>query len=104
MFNYEESNVQRFKMGAFRFIGESLNSNVYLHCDVEACRKGDSDSRCAKGCETSRRRRRSSLASSAGTEQTVTLGPMKISEKAEVGGECNFLPAVNQHNAEYCVT
>lgn len=87
VFNYEESNVQRFKMGAFRFIGESLNSNVYLHCDVEACRKGDSDSRCAKGCETSRRRRRSSLASSAGTEQTVTLGPMKISEKAEVGAQ-----------------
>lgn len=44
------------------------------------------------------------MASSAGTEQTVTLGPMKISEKAEVGGECNFLPAVNQHNAEFCVT
>lgn len=87
VFNYKESNVQRFQMGAFRFLGESLNSNVYLHCDVEACRKGDNDSRCAKGCESIRRRRRSSLASNAGTEQTVTLGPMKIGEKAEVGAQ-----------------
>ena len=99
MFNYEESSVQQFQIGAFRFLGESLNSVVYLHCDVEACRKGDSESRCAKGCEGPIRRRRSSLASSAGTEQTVSLGPMTIGEKAEVGGKCNFLQAGNHHNA-----
>ncbi|KAJ7361735.1 hypothetical protein OS493_014375 [Desmophyllum pertusum] len=48
VFDYEENAVQQFSLDAFRFLGVSSDSLVYLHCSVEACRKGDSESRCFK--------------------------------------------------------
>ena len=78
MYDYEENAVQQFTLDAFRFMGESANSVVYLHCAVEACRKGDNSSRCSQGCvedNGSKRRRRSLVLDSVGSE-TVTLGPV----------------------------
>lgn len=85
VYDYEESAVQQFSLDAFRFMGESADSVVYLHCAVEACRKGDNSSRCARGCE-SKRRRRSLVLDSVGSE-TVTVGPIykNVDEPAEKG-------------------
>lgn len=88
MFDYEENAVQQFSLDAFRFMGESADSVVYLHCAVEACRKGDNSSRCAQGCveNSSKRRRRSLVLDSVGSE-TVTVGPIykNVDEPAEKG-------------------
>ncbi|XP_068707140.1 ZP domain-containing protein-like [Montipora foliosa] len=78
VFDYMESNVQHFQLGAFRFMGESVDTDVYLHCDVEACRKGDNESRCAKGCEDgSIRKRRDLVRDFAESRQEMTIGPIK---------------------------
>lgn len=88
MYDYKESAVQQFSLDAFRFMGESADSVVYLHCAVEACRKGDSSSRCAQGCveDNGERRRRSLVLDSVGSE-TVTVGPIykNVDEPAEEG-------------------
>ena len=78
VYNYEESAVQQFSLDAFRFMGESAGSVVYLHCAVEACRKGDNSSRCAQGCleDNNSKRRRRSLVLDSVAQQTVTVGPV----------------------------
>ena len=76
MFNYEENAVQRFTLDAFRFLQENAGSTVYLHCAVEACRKGDSESRCAKGCIRDNVRKRRGLVLDSVQKQTVTIGPL----------------------------
>ena len=76
MFDYEENAVQRFIMDAFRFLEESAGAVVYLHCSVEACRKGDNSSRCAQGCIQSNSRKRRSLELDAVSQQTVSIGPV----------------------------
>ena len=70
-------------------MGESANAVVYLHCAVEACRKGDNSSSCAQGCvqgNGSKRRRRSLVLDTIGQE-TVTIGPVykNDAEPAEEG-------------------
>lgn len=78
VYNYEESAVQQFTLDAFRFMGESADAVVYLHCSVEACRKGDNSSRCAQGCVEDNgpiRRRRDLVLDTVGTK-TVTVGPV----------------------------
>ena len=86
MWDYEESAVQQFKLDAFRFLRENADAEVYLHCDVEACRKGDSESRCAKGCEPKTRKRRS-LVKDAMQPQTVTIGPVYKQQKDVAAGD-----------------
>ncbi|KAL9963036.1 hypothetical protein ACROYT_G032199 [Oculina patagonica] len=77
VFDYEENAAQQFYLDAFRFLGVSADTVVYLHCAVEACRKGDSDSRCAEGCKADNStRRRRSLTLDAVAQQTVTIGPV----------------------------
>lgn len=76
VFNYEENAVQRFTLDAFRFLQENAGSTVYLHCAVEACRKGDSESRCAKGCIRDNVRKRRDLVLDSVQKQTVTIGPL----------------------------
>lgn len=76
VFDYEENAVQRFIMDAFRFLEESAGAVVYLHCSVEACRKGDNSSRCAQGCIPSNSRKRRSLELDAVSQQTVSIGPV----------------------------
>ena len=77
----KESAVQRFTLQSFRFFGVSANPVVYLHGNVEACRKGDSESRCAKGCQGSSKRKRRDLILEA-AQQTVTIGPVLNKEEA----------------------
>ena len=89
MYDYQENAVQQFTLDAFRFMAESANSVVYLHCAVEACRKGDNSSRCYQGCvedNGSKRRRRSLVLDSVGSE-TVTVGPVykNVDEPAQEG-------------------
>ena len=89
VYDYEVNAVQRFNLEAFRFMGESANAVVYLHCAVEACRKGDNSSSCALGCvrgNDSKRRRRSLVLDTIGQE-TVTIGPVykNDAEPAEEG-------------------
>lgn len=91
VYDYEESAVQQFRLDAFRFMGVSADAVVYLHCAVEACRKGDNSSRCAQGCEEdngSKRRRRSLVLDSIGQE-TVTVGPVykKVDDEPAQEGE-----------------
>lgn len=84
VWNYEENSVQQFQMGAFRFLSASADATVYLHCEVEACRKGDSESRCAKGCEDDGSRKRRSLVLDALAKQSVTIGPVRATKRAKV--------------------
>lgn len=81
-FDYELSAVQRFQLDAFRFLGESADAVVYLHCSVEACRSADNDSRCAEGCTDSARRKRRGAQFDAITEETVTIGPVGLERKS----------------------
>lgn len=88
VYNYEENAVQQFSMGAFRFMGESADPVVYLHCAVEACRKGDNSSRCAQGCvEDNGKRRRRSLVLDSVAQQTVTVGPVYKTDAAPAANE-----------------
>jgi len=84
VWNYEEDSVQRFQMGVFRFLSASADATVYLHCEVEACREGDSESRCAKGCEDNGSRKRRSLVLDALAKQSVTIGPVRATKRAKV--------------------
>lgn len=81
VYDYDKnSNFQRPQIGAFRFLREAKDSVVYLHCDVEACRRDNSESRCAKGCQNGRKRR--SLALDIASKQSVSLGPIVSKEPA----------------------
>ena len=51
---------------------------MYIHCKLTACRRVDSDSRCAKGCQESRRRR--SL-KDYDLSATVRIGPLSLKNK-----------------------
>ena len=74
--------MQRFQLDAFRFLGESADAVVYLHCSVEACRSADNDSRCAEGCTENARRKRRGAQFDALTEETVTIGPVRLESKS----------------------
>jgi len=68
----------------FRFLSASADATVFLHCEVEACREGDSESRCAKGCEDNGSRKRRSLVLDALAKQSVTIGPVRATKRAKV--------------------
>ena len=87
VYDYDKnSNFQRPKIGAFRFLREAKDSSVYLHCDVEACRRDNSESRCEKGCQVRKRR---SLALDIAAKQSMSIGPIasKEPEPAVARGE-----------------
>ncbi|XP_001628544.2 ZP domain-containing protein [Nematostella vectensis] len=73
---HTETAAQRFSMGAFRFLPDY--NDVYLHCEVVACRQGDKDSRCAAGCPRSGggRRRRSAVVVDE-FDYKLSLGPIR---------------------------
>ena len=92
VYRYKNSSVQRFKLNAFRFWnGEAM---VYLHCDVVACHKDDSKSRCAKGCVHDYGNGHESKNVSPKQIHSVTIGPVKINRtrvKQAAKGEFLFL-------------
>ena len=92
VYRYEKSSVQRFELNAFRFWkGEAM---VYLHCDVVACHKDDSKSRCLKGCVHDSGNGHESKNVSPQHIHSVTIGPVKINRTRliqQAKGEFLFL-------------
>ena len=48
-FHQGESQVHRFSMDAFRYIGESTTT-VYIHCKLFLCHKSSTVGKCRSGC------------------------------------------------------
>ena len=84
MFDYDQNAVQRFTLDAFYFPEfTGPDDVVYLHCDVQSCRKNDSDSRCAEGCVNNelKRKRRDLLRNSL--QQTISVGSVIRSQQSD---------------------
>ncbi|PFX28974.1 ZP domain-containing protein-like [Stylophora pistillata] len=71
-YNYGQSSEHFFNIAAFRF-AESFN-DIYVHCKLTICRKDDGESRCAKGCQPTRRRTRST---EEDFDASLYIGPLK---------------------------
>lgn len=56
-YQYEKKAEQFFNLAAFRF--KEGYDDVYIHCKLTVCRTDDAGSRCDRGCDAGRRRRRS---------------------------------------------
>ena len=67
----------RFSMEAFEFVKHPF---VFIHCHVIICNASDTQSRCARGCESDSRRRRE-----AGEQRFYSLaqGPITIDDSEE---------------------
>lgn len=76
-YDYEQSAKHYFSVSSFRF--KQGYEDVYIHCKLTACRRADGNSRCAKGCQESRRRR--SLEQSNDMSATLRIGPLSLTQK-----------------------
>jgi len=79
----KEASKQQFSLDAFRFIKGSTD-RVHLHCDVIVCRKSDSKSVCAKGCQEGARRRRAVVGGAI--KQQLTIGPVELAQVQAASG------------------
>ena len=85
--NYSGSS-KRFTIKAFRFFGflDGYNT-VYVHCELMACHVHTANSRCSRGCEQSRRKRREAGVSREKPESEsskkypLSTGPITKEEK-----------------------
>ena len=77
VYNYEKSAIQKFSMKAFKF-RRFPTSRVYVHCNVETCRRADTDSVCETGCVENGRRRRENKPYIMDKELFLSLGPVKF--------------------------
>ena len=75
-YNYGEKSQHFFSVSAFRF--KEGYDDVFIHCKLTVCRDGDTDSRCARGCEGARRRR--SLKEDD-LSANLYIGPLKLTNK-----------------------
>ncbi|KAJ8248205.1 hypothetical protein GJAV_G00239500 [Gymnothorax javanicus] len=66
---------KHYQVPVFKFVGKD-NREVFLHCHVLVCGKGEEDSRCTQGCR--RRLRREAWASAHLDQQLLTGGPIHI--------------------------
>ena len=86
-YDYGENSEHFFNLAAFRF--KENYDDVFIHCKLTVCRKGDDQSRCAKGCQPSKRRRRSTT---EGLEEELSaelyVGPVKLKQSTNEEGEC----------------
>lgn len=73
-----------FNVAAFRF--KENYDDVFIHCKLTVCRKADDQSRCAKGCQPSKRRRRSST-EEEDFSADLYVGPMKLKRPANEEAE-----------------
>ena len=80
VYNYEKSAIQKFSMKAFKF-RRFPTSRVYVHCNVETCRRADTDSVCETGCVENGRRRRENKPYIMDKELFLSLGPVKLQQK-----------------------
>ena len=67
----------RFSLEGFKFIGD--NAFVFFHCLERVCNASDPNSRCAKGCEQGKRRKRDTAHSKDlySLAQGPFVGPVK---------------------------
>lgn len=71
-YQYGQRSEHFFNLDAFRFT-ESF-SDIYVHCKLTICRKDDDESRCAKGCQPTKRRKRSAEEDFGAS---LYIGPLK---------------------------
>ena len=81
-YQYEKRAEQFFDLAAFRF--QEGYDDVYIHCKLTVCRSDDAGSRCDRGCDASRRRRRS-------TEEDMSaelyVGPLQTKKMTNEPGK-----------------
>ena len=81
-YQYGQKSEHFFNVAAFRFTGNY--DDVYVHCKLTVCRKDDDESRCVKGCQPTKRKRRS-------TEEDLSVnlyvGPLKPKFTTKKDGE-----------------
>jgi len=88
-YQYEKSAEQFFSFSAFRF--KEGYDDVYIHCKLTVCRTDDAGSRCDRGCDSARRRRRStekdlSVQLSVGPLQTKHITSKEYAKKNNNSG------------------
>lgn len=74
-YDYGEKAEHFFNVAAFRF--KENYDDVFIHCKLTVCREADDQSRCAKGCQPSKRRRRSKIEEEDFSAE-LYVGPMKF--------------------------
>ncbi|XP_066022016.1 deleted in malignant brain tumors 1 protein-like isoform X2 [Pocillopora verrucosa] len=89
-YNFDpQRNYQQFKIRAFRFFNDY--DQVYIHCEVLACHKYSSNSRCTQSCLGSKKRKRRDVTrdetehEESTTKVTLTRGPLIIQQDEEPG-------------------
>ncbi|XP_068756181.1 ZP domain-containing protein-like [Montipora capricornis] len=75
---------QRWSAETFKFVGE--HSYVFMHCKVKVCNATDPNSRCAQGCQPSRKRR--ALSDFPGDVYPLAQGPFALNRENR-GAEAN---------------
>ncbi|KAJ7353942.1 hypothetical protein OS493_031083 [Desmophyllum pertusum] len=70
-YQYGQKSQHNFSIAAFRFT-EGYD-DVYIHCQLTVCPANDDGTRCARGCQPSKRKRRSEEDMSA----NLYIGPLK---------------------------
>ena len=73
---------QRFSLEAFQYVNK--HPYVFFHCKVKICNASDTNSRCAQGCLTRRRRSAKPLPESPDNIYALAQGPFTLNrEKRE---------------------
>jgi len=79
---------QQFKMKTFRFFNDY--DTVFFHCELLACHRYSSNSRCKTSCLNNRKRKRRGVTrdeqeqKESTTKKVLTGGPLRIREKQEI--------------------
>ncbi|XP_022794139.1 uncharacterized protein LOC111332922 isoform X2 [Stylophora pistillata] len=89
-YNFDPNrNYQQFKIKAFRFFNDY--DQVYIHCEVLACHRYSSNSRCSRSCLGNKKRKRRDVTrdeiehEESTTKVTLTQGPLIIQQEQEQG-------------------
>ena len=82
---YTKGAFHNFSVSAFRF--KENYDDVYIHCKLTVCRESDTGSRCDRGCEAGRRRKRSIQEDFSAK---VRIGPLSYKNMVDKkDGMCN---------------
>lgn len=80
VYSYNKTrDVQTFSINAFKFVSD-LNGLVYLHCELLVCLRNSQNSRCHRGCDPSRRRRRDTSFDDTSQMYQLSTGPLRRAE------------------------
>ena len=87
-FQYDQKSEHFFNLAAFRF--KENFDDVFIHCKLTVCRTDDAGSRCEKGCDAGKRRRRST---EEDMSAVVYVGPVKLKSRESRPGKQSDLSA-----------